>query len=413
MKKHSLLRFVCLLMAICSFTTSMTATEVEATLRPLYTTPSANMPFTAPLEEVGFIFDRCIKLFDGASVSILCGEQVVATAVSLEVENYDGEKIKQGTLIARFDKQNLPKGKSYSICLSKGSVGWVECYNNIRIVNMAYSFSVDVPQNLGTPTTELAYDSPVWDSSNLALCVYYGYEIAPVGSPEFLLYKNGELIDKIPADVTWDWDLGQVRPRFPQKVNFEFGVRYRLVLPAGSVSALYRDDIVNEEFALNFIGYYTEPDAPFTYKWCSLFADHSDVLNEVSFTYDIPVGVAEDAVIELYEGDCETLIQSAPAYLDTDVNCWHVCCDFGGFRMTSEKGYTIVIPDGAVYLQQFPDVKSIGGKITVSDFSGLSNITFQREDNALYYDMIGRVVKNPIPGSLYIKNGRKIIYQER
>lgn len=413
MKKHSLLRFVCLLMAICSFTTTMTATEVEATLRPLYTTPSANMPFTAPLEEVGFIFDRCIKLFDGASVSILCGEQVVATAVSLEVENYDGEKIKQGTLIARFDKQNLPKDKSYSICLSKGSVGWVECYNNIRIVNMAYSFSVDVPQNLGTPTTELAYDSPVWDSTNLALCVYFGYEIAPVGSPEFLLYKNGELIDKIPADVTWDWDLGQVRPRFPQKVNFEFGVRYRLVLPAGSVSALYRDDIVNEEFALNFIGYYTEPDAPFTYKWCSLFSDHSDVLNEVSFTYDIPVGVAEDAVIELYEGDCETLIQSVPAYLDTDVNCWHVCCDFGGFRMTSEKGYTIVIPDGAVYLQQFPDVKSIGGKITVSDFSGLSNITFQREDNALYYDMIGRVVKNPIPGSLYIKNGRKIIYQER
>ena len=270
-----------------------------------------------------------------------------------------------------------------------------------------------VPENLGTPQTNLNDDSPVEDSSNIALCFKYRYEIAPVGSPEFLFYKNGELVGKIPADVSYDWNLGQVRPKFTEKTNFDFGARYSLVLPAGSVSALHRGDIVNEEFSLNFVGIYKEPDAPFSYKWCSLFTDHSDVLNEVCFIYDSPVGITEGAVIELYEGDCETLVKSAPAYLNTDINCFAVCCNFGGFHMTSEKGYTVVVPDGAVYLQQFPDVKGIGGKIKLPEASGISDLTIQHKVDAQIYDLYGRVVKNPIPGTLYIKNGKKYIHNNR
>jgi len=401
-------------MAFCAITAGMRATEIEATLRPSSTSPSAERPFVSPLEEVGFVFNRfCIKLFDNASVTIKCDGEVVATAVSLDIDNYDGELGKQGTLIAKFDKQNLPKGKTYTICLSKGSVGWVECYNNIQIVNMEYSYDVTVPDNLGTPETYIKDDSSVFDSDDLASVLYYRYEIAPVGTPNFLFYKNGEFVDEIPADVSWDWDLGQVRPQFPEKTDFEFGVRYSLVLPAGSVSALRRDDIVNEEYALNFVGCYKEPDAPFSYIWCSLFTDHSDVLNVVGFTYDSPVGVSEGAMIELYEGDCETLVKAAPAYLETGVNCWLVCCDFGGFKMTSEKGYTIVIPDGAVYLQEFPDIMGTGGQVKVPGNAGITDMTVQGMDDALIYDMMGRVVDNPIPGSLYIKNGKKFIYKQR
>lgn len=216
---------------------------------------------------------------------------------------------------------------------------------------------------------------------------------------------------EIPAHVSWDWDLGEVRPQFPEKTNFDFGVRYSLVFPAGSVSALYRDDIVNEEYALNFIGYYTEPDAPFSYIWCSLYTDHSDVLNEVTFTYSSAVGLADGAVIELYEGDCETLVKSAPAYLNSDVNCRLVCCDFGGFEMTSEKGYTIVIPNDAVYLEEFPDIKAQGGQVKVSGSAGIGDIISAEKDRMPIYDLMGRVVKNPIPGSLYIKNGKKLIYK--
>lgn len=407
------LSFLVLVLAVCVLPIKGQATEIEATLKPLYTHPSSDRHFIAPLEEVGFIFDRCIKLYDDASVEVKCDGEVVAEAVEFEIDNYDGELGKQGTLIARFDKQLLPKGKTYTVCLAKGSVGWVECYNDIQIVNRAYSFDMVVPENLGAPASELGVDFPVEDSECLSLSFYYGYEIAPVGNPMFLFYREGELVDEIPVHVSWDWDLGYVRPQFPEKTNFDLGVRYSLVLPAGSVSSLYREDIVNEEYSMNFIGYYTEPDTPVSYQWCSLFTNHSDVLNEVSFTYGSPVGVTDDAVIELYEGDCETLVKAAPAYLKTEVNCWLVCCDFEGFRMTSEKGYTIVVPDDAVYLQQFPDVKATGGKVRVSGSSGISDVVAGQNDDTPVYDMTGRVVKNPVPGSLYIKNGIKFIYRQR
>lgn len=413
MKKYDLFQSIALLLAFCALPTSMCATEIEATLRPVATSPSATQPFFDPLEEVGFVFDRCIKLIDNPTVTIKCGDKVVATAVSVDIENYDGELGKQGTLIARFDKQNLPKGETYTICLPKESVGWVECYNDIQIVNMAYSYDVEVPENLGTPHSEIKPDSAVSDSDSFALCLYYGYEIAPVGTPNFLLYRDDKPICEVPADVTWDWNLGTVRPQFPEKINFDLGVRYSLVLPAGSVSALRRDDIVNEEYTLSFVGAYKESDAPFSYIWCSLFTDHSDVLDVVSFTYDVPVSVTEGAEIELYEGDCETLVKSVPAYLNTDANCWLVCCDFGGFHMTSEKGYTLVVPDGAVYMQQFPEIKAAGGKINVNSSAGLTGITTSQNENTTVYDMMGRKVTHPVPGTIYVRNGVKFIYRQR
>lgn len=81
--------------------------------------------------------------------------------------------------------------------------------------------------------------------------------------------------------------------------------------------------------------------------------------------------------------------------------------------MTSEKGYTIVIPDGAVYLQQFLDIKATGGKIKVSGTAGIPDMTIQPNSNEVIYDMTGRIVKKLINGNLYIKDGLKFRYQQR
>jgi hypothetical protein len=58
--------------------------------------------------------------------------------------------------------------------------------------------------------------------------------------------------------------------------------------------------------------------------------------------------VAEGAKLQLWETDNNTLVKEADAYLDTQVNCWAVSADFGGFQMQPEVGYTFVIPEGAV-----------------------------------------------------------------
>lgn len=160
--KHIVRIFVALFSAVL-FPAAMNATEIEATLKPLYTHPGDSRHFVAPLEEVGFIFDRCIKLYDEASVIVKCDGKTVASATGYEVDNYDGELGKQGCLIARFDKQNLPKGKTYTISLAKGSVGWVERYNDIQIVNRDYTCDIHVPENLGTPETNHVEDGPCED----------------------------------------------------------------------------------------------------------------------------------------------------------------------------------------------------------------------------------------------------------
>lgn len=412
MKKQKVLFYcVMLLMALCVSPAALRATEIEPSLRPISTSPAASEPFMATLEEVRFEFDRCIKLYDGASVTIKCDGALVATASGLEVDNHTGEPAKRGTLIAKFNKRNLPKGKTYTVSLSQGSVGWTERYNDIQVVNMPYSFNLAIPETLAKPSTYLQDNSPVEDSETETLCFHYsGCEVAPVGTPMFLLYRDGKFTEEIPASISFtDWNCGEVKPLFPQKTNFDFGIAYSLILPAGSISAPCRDDIVNEELALNFIGYYREPGAPFSFQWCSLFDDRPDVLSEVSFTYSSPVSVVEGAEFELYEGDCETLLQSVPAYLNTDINCWMVCCDFGGFRMTSEKGYTIVVPDDAVFLQQFPDIKATGGKVKIPGAAGITDVTTDAKNDATLYDLTGRIVKNPTPGNLYIRNGRKYL----
>ena len=109
-----------------------------------------------------------------------------------------------------------------------------------------------------------------------------------------------------------------------EELRFEKGVSYSLVLPAGSAHAMYRDDIVNEEAVFNFTGGYEETVSPLNYVWCSLYTNHSDVLDIVSFTYDRPVRVAEGAKLQLWENDGEKLVKEADAYIDIQANCWIV-----------------------------------------------------------------------------------------
>lgn len=119
-------------------------------------------------------------------------------------------------------------------------------------------------------------------------------ETAPVDGGKAILLREGVPVREYDCDVSWDWNLGYAGIDFGENINFENGVRYSIQLPAGSTSALYRTDIVNEEAIVNFIGGYTEPVKPIQYTWCSLFDNHTtDVLGEVKFYYDRPIALPQ------------------------------------------------------------------------------------------------------------------------
>lgn len=365
--------------------------------------------FTRSLDEIGFYFDGGIKLLDGAKAVVICGGETVATASRMEVSNYTSSKRTQGALAIFFDGQILPKGKEYTLQVAAASIA----SETDGTKNTEFTQSFSVPENLEPAHFHVEDGVTIAKTSRygggLYPC-YWGIETEAAGEPSFILYREGVAVREFPAYVTWDWDLGQAYPKVEEEMCFEKGVHYSLVLPAGSAHAMYRDDIVNEEVVLNFIGGYEETVPPLNYVWCNLFTDHSDVLNIVTFTYDRPVRVAEDAKLQLWEIENNTLASEADAYLDIQANCWNVCADFGGFQMQPEKGYTFVIPEGAVIAENGDPVINPRHAIALTGSSGIENISAENKDcDAPVYDLFGRKVYVPQPGTIYIQSGKKVL----
>lgn len=367
-------------------------------------------PFTRPLDEIGFYFDGGIKLLDGASATVKCDGEIVAVSTRMEVSNFTSSKRTQGSLAIFFDGQNLPKGKDYTLTVARESVA----SETGEVANAEFSQAFTIPATLGPVHFEVEDGIVIEKTSRYGglPTVYWGIETEPAGEPSFVLYREGKPVRELPASITWDWDLGQARPVVEEEIRFEKGVNYSLVLPAGSAHAMYREDIVNEEVVFNFVGGYEETVAPLAYVWCSLFTDHSDVLDVVTFTYDRPIRVAEGARLQLWETESDKLVKEADAYLDTRVNCWAVSADFGGFRMLPETGYTFVIPEGAVVADDGDPVVNARTEIPLNGKAAIRDIqTDVNDSEAPLYDLLGRKINKPQPGTIYIHGDKKILHK--
>lgn len=370
-------------------------------------------PFTRPLDEIGFYFDGGIKLLDGASATVKCDGETVAVSTHMEVSNYTSSKRTQGSLAIFFDGQNLPKGKDYTLTVARASVA----SESSEVANAEFSQTFSVPATLGPVHFDVEDGIVIEKTSRYGglPAFYWGIETEPAGEPSFVLYREGEPVRELRASIVWDWDLGQAHPVVDEEIRFEKDVNYSLVLPAGSARAMYREDIVNEEAVFNFVGGYKETAAPLTYVWCSLFTDHSDVLDVVTFTYDRPVRVAEDARFQLWEtesGKLGKLVKEADAYLDNRVNCRAVSADFGGFRMLPETGYTFVIPEGAVIADDGDPAVNTRTEIPLNGKAGIGDIQTDINDSeAPLYDLLGREITNPQPGTIYVRDGKKIFHK--
>lgn len=396
--------------AILSFGSLVLTTVSAMATAPLPESCTAgDRPFTRPLDEIGFFFDGEIKLLDGAVATVKCDGETVAISERMEVSNYTSSKRTQGSLAIFFDGRNLPKGKEYTLYVAPGSIA----SEVDGAENNEFTQTFSIPDNLGPARFDVEDGTTIAQTSRydggLYPC-YWGIETEAVGEPSFILFREGVAVREFPAYITWDWDLGQAYPKIEGNMRFEKGVHYSLVLPAGSAHAMYRDDIVNEEVTLNFIGGYEETVPQLNYVWCNLFTEHSDVLNVVSFTYDRPVRVAEGAKLQLWEIGVNKLVKEVDAYLDSETNCWVVSADFDGFQMQPEVGYTFVIPEGAVIAENGDPVVNPRNAIALNGSSGIENITINSTDcNITLYDMYGRKVKFPKRGTIYVQSGKKIL----
>ena len=78
--------------------------------------------------------------------------------------------------------------------------------------------------------------------------------------------------------------------------------------------------------------------------------------------------------------------------------------------MDSDKGYSIVIPEGAVIALDGNPVVNKRYVIDVNSSTGVENALINENDTPKQlYDLTGRKVYTPAPGQIYIMNGKKIL----
>lgn len=214
-------------------------------------------PVCYPIVDIGFTFDGSISITENSTATVFSDGHPVATGV-LSCSNYVGKERIQGTAVITFESPLLlPKGKTYHLVVLEGVI-YREGKPDITNEKLEVEFSV--PSTLGQATPTVEEGSVIERKDRIGF--FFGFETAPVDGAKAILLREGVPVREYDCDVSWDWNLGYAGIDFGENINFENGVRYSIQLPAGSTSALYRTDIVNEEAIVNFIGGYNESCIP-------------------------------------------------------------------------------------------------------------------------------------------------------
>ena len=304
------------------------------------TLKSSTMPtqFVEPLKWVSLTFDKAIEVCNNPQAYVRCNGDIITKTISIDASNNDSE----GTLLLNFETQNLPKGKKYELVVPANTFIYDTSQTNDEI-----SVSFEIPESLGD-IAGISVENGKVACTEMISC-YWKHEIQPVGSPQWILYRDDVPVRTYPVVVSNDWDLGEAYAPFGEKIKFEKGVRYKLVLPAGAVSA-ERNDITNNEVSIPFIGTYEEEIEPLTYSWCSLFEEHpSDAIGKVLFYYDMPIMLAEShSKIQLVRLTDNEVCKEVVPNLYEDNGKWILVADFGNYPLLPGTGYSIAIPEGTI-----------------------------------------------------------------
>lgn len=178
------------------------------------------------------------------------GNDTIAAGTPSSVAVYNGRMIEIPFGSTLFP----PKGNSYTIVIPPGIFS---LKSDPTATNEELRYDFTVPAVIPKRDATIEENSVIAESDIVSF--YFWVETAAVGAPEAILLREGVPVRSYPCDVTWDWDLGQAHVILQPPMHYENGVGYSWVLPAGSVSADLRSDIVNEEFRVNFTGGYTKP----------------------------------------------------------------------------------------------------------------------------------------------------------
>ena len=366
-------------------------------------------PVCYPIVDIGFTFDGAIATVENSTATVFLDGQPIETGV-LSCTNYTRKKRTQGTAVITFESPLiLPNGKSYRLVVPEGVI-FREDNPDVSTEEIGIEFSI--PPTIGPAKPSVEEGSIVENAKRIGF--YFGVETAPVENGKVMLLREGVPVREYDCDVSWDWDLGYAGIDFGEKINFENGVRYSVLLPEGSISALYRPDIVNKEAVVSFIGGYTESVKPIQYIWCSLYDHHpADVLGEVKFFYDLPIALSANPLIQLYIENENLIVKEVVPTISRENEYWVLTADFEDTPLVSEEGYSIIIPEGTLVTEEGDIVVNQRNVMTLGNSSGVSDIKDSNHNITVVNGMIS--IDNAFNGNhviLYSLDGQ-VVYSAK
>ena len=364
-----------------------------------------------------------MAMVEGTTATITCdGETVVEAA--MEFGYYTSSFINSEFVFpyfrAVFDEPLiLPKGKNYTFTVPAGVL---YSLSDPSKRSPEYSYNFEVPSNL-----EYTFNS-MNDAERIektdCFTFHWSTETERVGESAGLLYQDGELVGEYLLDVSWDWDMGYASMRLSDSylnpVYFEKDVPFKVVIPQGSVCAIGRPDMINEEIVYEFIGDY-EPVEPVP----TLYATWSDLDStpaaggyipngliahgaKVGFEREVILGANPLVCLIAYRNDQWVVELSAVPTLEKEDEYWVLSADFQDRHVPySKRGFMVMAAPGSVVtLDGVPNsVLDFG-----IDFSGVENVKVEQgAGQADIYDLQGRKVSRMQPGHVYIQGGKTIL----
>ena len=352
--------------------TAHTATAQGSLTPEQCTIGTDGRPVCHPIIDIGFSFDGKITAKGGAKGYITCnGDTVAEKAITID----NGRR--QGWAYMIFDEPLiLPKGQDYTVTVPAGTLA---LESDPAVTNDELRSDFNIPASLPIAENSITDGSTV---EKVALVTFF-YKVetkALATNPLAMLYRNtnGHWIKArtYPVNVTYDWDLGQAYVDFGQEMRFEKGVEYRIVIPEGTISALRRDDIVNEEASITFTGGYTEPLPTVDFTWCNLFGMHDfSKIYDVKFYYDIPITATPGMLVSLCRPDDGEMIAGVEPTVSTEEGKWVLTAGFGGLDMSAYDGFTVVIPEGLVVSAEGDVVVNKRSATQIGGTTGITNST--------------------------------------
>lgn len=197
-----------------------------------------------PFGGCDIVFQEDVILTEGADAVFMCGEDVVATARELKVDEED-----RNYLYVDFDDVVLPKGKEYLFVLKAKSVALA---SDPTVTNEDVTVRVVVPSELSqfihNITPQYAGDG---SKRYVGMSMGIRCSVVAVGEPKWNLVRNGEVIAQYAAEISTGGEIGEstCRVSFPA-LTMDKGAEYALVLPKDSFAAVLRSDLTNDEFSI-------------------------------------------------------------------------------------------------------------------------------------------------------------------